>query len=111
MAAAAFWIEIADECSSIPAIAALVSLGVAYATLIRRPLGVRLTLMVATLPLAIASNIIRITMITAAVYYVGPWTFGSLFHYLSGTVNFILTFLLVLLLDALLGPLSERNGR
>ncbi|MCI0548823.1 MAG: exosortase/archaeosortase family protein [Candidatus Rokubacteria bacterium] len=95
-------LEVADECSSIPAIAALLSLGVAYASLSQRPLAVRLTLVAATLPFAIASNIIRITTTAAAAYYLGPWTLQSFYHYFSGTVNFMLTFLLVLLLDAAL---------
>ena len=59
-------LEVADVCSSIPAIAALLALGVAYAAMIRRPAMVRVLLIVATLPLAIGSNIIRITTTAAA---------------------------------------------
>lgn len=92
-------LEVADDCSSIPAIAALLSLGAAYASLTTRPAGLRAVLIVATLPLAITANIIRITSTAAAAYYIGPWTLGTAYHMFNGTVNFIFTFFLVLLLD------------
>jgi EpsI family protein len=99
-------LEVADECSSIPAVAALVSLGVAYAALSCRSRGRRLVLVAATLPFAIASNIIRIITTAAAAYYVGPWTLHTVYHQFNGTVNFLLTFLLLLLLDSFLGSLG-----
>jgi exosortase len=95
-------LEVADACSSIPALAALVSLGVAYASVARRPLALQLTLIAATIPLAVTANIIRITSTAAAVYYLGPWTLQSFYHAFNGTVNFLLTFLLLLALDSLL---------
>jgi len=95
-------LEVADACSSIPAIAALLSLGVAYASVFRRPLGMQLILIAATLPLAIGANIFRIATTALAVYYVGTWTLGTVYHMFNGTVNFVLTFILLLGLDALL---------
>ena len=95
-------LEVADDCSSIPAIAALLALGVAYASLTQGTLARRAVLVLATLPVAIASNIIRITGTSAAVYYSGPWVLQTIYHQLTGTTNFLLTFLLLLLLDSLL---------
>lgn len=102
-------LEVADECSSIPAIAALLALGVAYTSLAQRPLAIRVALIAATLPVAILSNIIRITSTAAAVYYVGPWTLGTAYHQFNGTVNFMLTFLMLLALDGLLMRLALRR--
>ena len=96
-------LEVADECSSIPAIAALLSLGVAYASLTSRPLAARLILILATLPLAIAANIVRITSVAAGVYYIGPWTLQTTYHMFNGTVNFLFTFFLLLALDSVMG--------
>jgi exosortase len=93
-------LEVADDCSSIPAIAALLALGVAYASLRPRRLPIRMVLVLITLPLAIASNMIRITSTAAAVYYIGPWTLSTVYHQFNGTVNFLLTFLLLLSVDA-----------
>lgn len=104
-------LEVADDCSSIPAIAALLSLGVIYASLTKSPLAVRMVLVLATLPFAVSANIIRITMTAAAVYYIGPWTLGAFYHKFMGTVNFLITFLLLLLADRGLASAVERWRR
>lgn len=101
-------LEVADACSSIPAIAALLSLGVAYAFVTRRPRLVQIGLVAATLPLAIIANIIRITSVSWLAYQVGPWTLQTTYHMFNGTVNFMFTFLLLLGLDALLGRVVAR---
>jgi exosortase len=95
-------LEVADDCSSIPAIAALVSLGVAYASLAKRPLATRIVLVLATPFFAIGANIVRITTTAAAAYHIGPWTLATFYHHFNGTVNFVLTFMLLLLFDTLL---------
>jgi len=95
-------LEVADDCSSIPAIAALLSLGVVYASLSRSTLAVRFALVAGTIPLAIGANIIRITLTAAAAYYIGTWTLGGFWHKFSGTVTFMLTFLLLTLADQVL---------
>lgn len=93
-------LEVADVCSSIPAIAALLALGVAYASLKQRHRGAQAALIVATVPFAVASNIIRITATAAGVYYIGPdIVLGSVFHQFTGTVNFLFTLMLLLLLE------------
>ena len=102
-------LEVADACSSIPAIAALLSLGVAYAAVAQRPLWVRLVLIAATLPFAIGANIVRITSTAAAAYWVGTWTLHTSYHMFNGTVNFLFTFLLLMALDWGLGRLTERR--
>jgi exosortase len=101
-------LEVADACSSVPAIAALLALGVAYASVAPRPLVSRLTLVLATLPLAVMANIIRIVSVTALVYYVGPWTLKTAYHLFNGTVNFLLTTLLLVALDVGLTKAARR---
>jgi exosortase len=104
-------LEVADACSSIPALAALVSLGIAYAALVRRSVVTRTIFIMATVPLAIGANIIRITTTAAAVYYLGPWTLRSVYHQFNGTVNFLLTFALLMLLDTALVAISRARAR
>ncbi|HXG02279.1 MAG TPA: exosortase/archaeosortase family protein [Candidatus Binatia bacterium] len=98
----ALTLEVADDCSSIPAIAALLSLGVAYAYFSPRPAAYRGLLIAATLPIAIFSNIVRITTTVAAAYYLGPWTLHTVYHQFNGTVNFLLTFLFLMAFDTAL---------
>jgi len=92
-------LEVADDCSSIPAIVALLSLGAVYASLSQSPVLIRTILVLGTVPLAIFANIIRIALTAAGVYYVGLWTLTSFIHKFSGTVTFLITFLLLTLLD------------
>lgn len=92
-------LEVADDCSSIPAVVALLSLGAVYASLSRSPVAVRIALVLSTVPLAIVANVIRITLTAAAAYYLGPWTLGTFYHKFSGTVTFLTTFFLLTLLD------------
>ena len=102
-------LEVADACSSIPAIAALLSLGVAYAVVAQRPTWLRITLILATLPLAIGANIVRITSVAALAYWVGLWTLHTSYHMFNGTVNFLFTFVFLMLLDAVLLGLTRRR--
>ena len=102
-------LEVADACSSIPAIAALLSLGVAYAAVARRPTWLRITLILATLPLAIGANIVRITSTAAAAYWIGLWTLHTSYHMFNGTVNFLFTFIFLMILDAMLMGLRRRR--
>ena len=102
-------LEVADACSSIPAIAALLSLGVAYAVVAQRPTWLRITLILATLPLAIGANIVRITSVAALAYWVGLWTLHTSYHMFNGTVNFLFTFIFLMLLDAVLLGVTRRR--
>jgi exosortase len=104
-------LEVADACSSIPAIAALLSLGVAYAVVARRPTWLRITLILSTLPLAIGANIIRITSVAAAAYWIGLWTLHTSYHMFNGTVNFLFTFLMLMALDWALGRATPERPR
>ena len=104
-------LEVADDCSSIPAIVALLSLGVVYASLSRSALPIRTALVLGTVPLAIGANIVRITLTAAAAYYIGPWTLAGFYHKFSGAVTFVLTFFLLTLVDQLLSWATRRWSR
>jgi exosortase len=104
-------LEVADECSSIPALAALLALGIAYASLGERPVAARAILIAAAVPFAVASNIIRIITVVAGVHFIGPGTLNTVYHQSNGTVNFLLTFVLLLLLDAGLTACRRRWTR
>ncbi|HXH81544.1 MAG TPA: exosortase [Candidatus Tectomicrobia bacterium] len=105
----AMTLEVADACSSIPAIAALLALGIAYSTVVDRPLAAKVVLVASALPLAIASNIVRITTTALGVHYIGPVTLQTVYHQFNGTVNFFLTFFLLLLLDRVLLAWTARR--
>jgi exosortase len=93
-------LEVADVCSSIPATVALLALGAAYGYLNRRPRPIRLALLIAAVPLGIASNIFRIVTTAAGAYYFGPIALDNVIHMWNGTTVFLLTFGALALLDA-----------
>jgi exosortase len=95
-------LEVADVCSSIPAITALLATGAAYGMVSYRPLSVRIILLLAAAPLGIASNIVRIILTAAGAYYLGPIALHNVVHAWSGATVFIMTLCALILVDNVL---------
>ncbi len=102
-------LEVADDCSSVPAIAALVALGAAYAQMQPRPGWLRVALTLAAAPLGLLSNIVRLVLTSLAAYYFGPVALQNVIHKFSGTSVFLLTVALLVVLDSALLRLSRRE--
>jgi exosortase len=103
-------LEVADDCSSVPAIAALVALGAAYGQMQPRPGWLRAALTLAAAPLGLLSNIVRLILTSLAAYYIGPVALENVIHKFSGTSVFLLTVALLVVLDSALLRLSRRTG-
>jgi exosortase len=101
-------LEVADDCSSVPAIAALLALGAAYAQMQVRPTWIRVALTLSAVPLALFSNIIRLIVTSLGAYYFGPIVLNNLIHKFSGTTVFLATVVLLVALDGLLTRIWER---
>lgn len=95
-------LEVADDCSSVPAIAALLALGAAYSLMQVRPTWIRVALTLSAVPLALFSNIIRLIVTSLGAYYFGPIALNNTIHKFSGTTVFLATVVLLVALDALL---------
>lgn len=104
-------LEVADECSSIPAVAALVALGAAYAQINPRPTWVRIVLVVAAAPLGLASNIVRLVLTSLGAYYLGQIALDNVIHKFNGTSVFLLTVVLLIALDGALMSLGRGRRR
>jgi len=102
-------LEVADECSSVPAIAALLALGAAYAQLQARPTWIRAVLTLAAAPLGLLSNIIRLILTSFSAYYLGPIALNNVIHKFNGTSVFLATVVLLVLLDTSLTRLWKRG--
>ena len=102
-------LEVADECSSVPAIAALLALGAAYAQLQVRPTWIRAILTLAAAPLGLLSNIIRLILTSLSAYYLGPIALNNVIHKFSGTSVFLATVVLLVVLDTFLTRLWKRG--
>jgi len=103
-------LEVADECSSVPAIAALLALGAAYAQLQPRPTWIRAVLTLAAAPLGLLSNIVRLIVTSLGAYYFGPVALNNVIHKFNGTTVFLATVVLLVVLDALLTRIWRRGS-
>lgn len=101
-------LEVADDCSSVPAIAALLALGAAYSQMQVRPTWIRVTLTLSAVPLALFSNIVRLILTSVGAYYFGPIVLNNTIHKFSGTTVFLATVVLLVALDALLTRIGRR---
>jgi exosortase len=103
-------LEVADECSSVPAIAALLALGAAYSQLQARPTWIRAVLTLAAAPLGLLSNIIRLILTSLGAYYFGPIALNNVIHKFNGTTVFLATVVLLVVLDTLLTRFWRRGS-
>jgi len=92
-------LQVAEVCSSVPAMMSLLALGAAFGYITRRPRSVHAMLILAAVPLGLVSNIVRIVMTSAGVHYVGPIVLQSVFHSSHGTVVFLMTVGALTMLD------------
>jgi exosortase len=95
-------LEVADVCSSIPAIASFLALAAAYAYVNRRRPAVQAILIISAVPFGILSNIIRITTTGAGVYFIGPIAIHNVIHMWNGTTVFLMTLGFLIALDVAL---------
>ena len=103
-------LEVADECSSVPAIAALLALGAVYAQLQARPTWIRVVLTLAAAPLGLLSNIVRLIVTSLGAYYFGPIALNNVIHKFNGTTVFLATVVLLVALDTLLTRIWRRGS-
>jgi exosortase len=103
-------LEVADDCSSVPAIAALLALGAAYAQIQKRPTWIRVALTLAAAPLGLLSNIIRLILTATGAYYLGPIALNNVIHKFNGASVFLATVVLLVVFDAMLTRVWKRSS-
>ena len=101
-------LEVAADCSSVPAIAALLALGGAYSQMQPRPAWIRVALTLSAAPLGLLSNIVRLILTSLGAYYLGPIALNNVIHKFNGTTVFLATVVLLVVLDALLTRIWRR---
>lgn len=93
-----------DACSGIHSLYALVALGVAFAAFVERPAWLRATLVVATVPIAVTANSVRVIATGWLAYKVDPAYAEGISHSATGMIVFVVGLLLLLALDWCLRP-------
>jgi exosortase len=98
-----------DACSGIHSLYALFALGVAFVAFTERPAWLRVTLVLATVPIAVTANALRVIVTGVLAYRVDTSYAEGLSHEATGMIVFGTGLLLLLVLDWCLRP-DPRGG-
>jgi exosortase len=95
-------LNIADACSGIRSLMSLATLSIIYGYLTEPRIWARVVLALASLPIAVASNSLRIVITGLIVQYGDPEKADGFYHIFSGILVFLASVLLLFLLHRLL---------
>jgi len=91
-------LEVADACSGIRSLMSLATLAVIYGYLMERNNSVRILLAVASLPIAVAANSLRVVVTGLLVQYWDPDKAQGFFHEFQGWLMFVVSLAMLYLL-------------
>jgi exosortase len=91
-------LEVAEACSGIRSLMSLATLAVIYGYLMERNTALRVLLAVASIPIAVAANSLRIVGTGLLVQYWDPDKAEGFFHEFSGWIIFMVSLLMLYLL-------------
>ena len=103
-------LNVVEACSGIRSLLSLLAAVVAYGYMAEPSTWKRTGLAVASIPIAIATNGLRLVATGALSYYFGPAVDSGLVHVALGLGFFLLAFGAILLMHKLLGRLSRRQN-
>ena len=82
-------LEVVEACSGIRSLMSLIALAVAYGYFVEQRLWARITLVVMMLPIAVASNALRVVGAGVVTYFWGPQYAEGFFHFFQGWLIFV----------------------
>ena len=91
-------LEVAEACSGIRSLMSLTTLAIIYGYLMERRTSVRVLLAVASIPIAVAANSLRIVGTGLLVQYWDPEKAEGFFHEFSGWLIFVVSLVMLYLL-------------
>jgi len=103
-------LEVAEACSGIRSLMSLATLAVIYGYLMERRVAVRTVLALASIPIAVAANSLRIVGTGLLVQYWDPDKAQGFFHEFSGWLVFVVSLAMLYLLHAILRVLWRDKG-
>lgn len=95
-------LEVAEACSGIRSLVSLLMLGIVFGHFSDPRAGVRVALALATIPIAIAANGVRVAGTGIAAHWFGPAAAEGFFHTLSGWVLFAVAFTMLLVIQPMI---------
>lgn len=104
-------LEVAEACSGIRSLMSLTTLAVIYGYLMERSVSVRIVLALASIPIAVAANSLRIVGTGLLVQYWDAEKAMGFFHEFSGWLIFLVSLTMVYLLHSIIRIfLSKQRG-
>jgi exosortase len=82
-------LEVVEACSGIRSLMSLIALAVAYGYFVEKRLWARITLVVLMVPIAVASNALRVVGAGIVTYFWGPQYAEGFFHFFQGWLIFV----------------------
>jgi len=104
-------LEVAEACSGIRSLVSLLTLGIIYGYFTDRRNWVRATVTLATIPIAIVANGMRVAGIGVAAHYYGPAVTTGFIHTLSGWAVFVVAFVILFGVMHAVQTISPAKGR
>jgi EpsI family protein len=89
-------LEVADVCSGIASLFAMMALGTIYVYNLPTRLGAKAIVFAGAFICPLIANLFRLFLVTVSVYYYGPVMLGAFFHSFTGTFTFVLSLLMFL---------------
>jgi exosortase len=99
---AAMPLEVAEACSGIRSLLSLGTLAIIYGYFLEKRTGIRVALALASIPIAVSANSLRIVGTGLLVQYWDPGKAEGFFHTFSGWMIFVVSLLMLFLLHQLM---------
>lgn len=103
-------LEVAQACSGIRSLLSLMTLSIIYGYLAETRIAVRVLLTLASIPIAVAANSLRIVGTGLLVQYWDPDRAEGFFHLFSGWLIFVVSLAMLFLLHQLLRIAHHKEG-
>ncbi|MGD0270926.1 MAG: exosortase A [Candidatus Sulfotelmatobacter sp.] len=103
-------LEVAEACSGIRSLMSLATLAVIYGYLMERKVAVRIILTLASVPIAVAANSLRIVGTGLLVQYWDPERAQGFFHEFSGWLIFVVSLAMLYLLHRVIRIFWREEG-
>ena len=104
-------LEVAEACSGIRSLISLLTLGIVYGYFADSRFFVRFVVALCTIPIAIASNGLRVAGTGIAAHYWGPRAAEGFFHTFSGWLMFVVAFCMLFVVTRLIIRVAPRPSR
>jgi exosortase len=103
-------LEVAEACSGIHSLMSLATLAVIYGYLMERKIAIRILLVLASVPIAVAANSLRIVGTGLLVQYWDPERAKGFFHEFQGWLVFVASLVMLYLLHRILRVVWHEKG-